>query len=105
MWFSYFPKSDFFVFTIEQYHKNPIGVTEALLNFLGLPLYDPAGKLGYKDKETLLNILSVIMNETPVSPKLEAQINKGSLDTLKDFFTKHDQKLKEVLGWHVGYYS
>lgn len=25
MWFSYFPKSEFFIFTIEQYRKNPIG--------------------------------------------------------------------------------
>ena len=44
---------------MEQYRANPIGVTEAVLDFMGLPLYDPAGKLGFKDKETLINILSV----------------------------------------------
>ena len=96
MWFSYFPKANFFIFTIEQYRKNPIGVTEALLNFMGLPLYDPAGKLGFKDKEQLIGILSVIMNETPVAAQLESQITKDMLDTLKNFYTKHDAKLKEV---------
>ena len=46
MWFEYFPKSSFFVFTIEQYRKNPMGVTEAFLNFMGLPLFDPEMKVG-----------------------------------------------------------
>lgn len=105
MWFAYFPKSDFFIFTIEQYRTNPIGVTEALLDFLGLPLYDPSGKLGYKDKETLLDILSVIMNETPIAGQLEKQISRESLDSLRSFFAKHDEKLKEVLGWSSGYYT
>ena len=82
-----------------------IFLSEALLDFLGLPLYDPTGKLGYKDKETLLDILSVIMNETPIAAQLEKQISKESLDTLKNFFSKHDEKLKEVLGWESGYYT
>ena len=51
LWFAFFPKSDFFIFTIEQYRKNPIGVTEAIMNFMGLPLYDPSGKKGFTNKE------------------------------------------------------
>lgn len=105
MWFSYFPKSDFFIFTIEQYRKNPVGVTEALLNFMGLPLYDPSGKLGFKDKKTLIDILSVIMNETPVAIELEKQISRGDLADLREFFSKEDKMLKEVLGWRSGYYT
>lgn len=105
MWFSYFPKSDFFIFTIEQYRKNPIGVLEALLDFLGLPLYDPDGVLGFKDKKNLLDVLSVIMNETPDSYLLDQQITPQAISTLKAFFSKQDAKLREVLGWEEGYYD
>ena len=104
MWFEYFPKADFFIFTIEQYRKNPIGVTEALLNFLGLPLYDPTGKMGFKDKDALINVLSVVMNETPASAMLESQLTPDSLKTLKEFFIKYDSKLAELIGWEKGYY-
>jgi hypothetical protein len=105
MWFEYFPKSSFFIFTIEQYRKDPIGVTEAVLDFMGLPLYDPAGKYGFKDKQQLINVLSVIMNETPVAVLLEEQITKKDLAILKTFFAHQDTKLKEVLGWEKGYYD
>jgi len=105
MWFEYFPKSSFFIFTIEQYRKNPIGVTEAILDFMGLPLYDSSGKNGFKDKKALIDILSVVMNETPVSSALENQINKETLDNLRNFFVKEDKVLKEVLGWDKGYYT
>jgi hypothetical protein len=105
MWFEYFPKSSFFIFTIEQYRKDPIGVTEAVLDFMGLPLYDPESKLGFKDKQQLINVLSVIMNETPVSIELEAQITKKDLAVLRTFFEHQDIKLKEVLGWEKGYYD
>ena len=106
LWFAYYPKSDFFIFTIEQYKKNPIGVLEALLNFLGLPLYDPEGKYGFRSKKELLNVLSVIMNETPDSSVLDQQItNSDSIGTLKDFFASQDAKLKEVLNWEEGYFD
>ena len=105
LWFSYFPKDSFFIFTIEQYKKNPIGVLEALLNFMGLPLYDPEGKVGFKNKKELLDILSVIMNETPDSYLLDQQITKESILSLRDFFKHQDQMLKDVLGWEEGYFD
>ena len=108
MWFAYFPKSNFFVFTIEQYRKNPIGVTEALLNFFGLPLYDPTAKQGFKDKATLIEVLSVIMNETPTALVLDQQVGDKAtncMDKLREFFKKEDKKLKDVLGWESGYYD
>lgn len=72
---------------------------------MGLPLYDPAGKYGFKDKQQLINVLSVIMNETPVAVLLEEQITKKDLAILKTFFAHQDTKLKEVLGWEKGYYD
>lgn len=108
MWFEYFPKSSFFIFTIEQYRKNPVGVTEAILNFMGLPLYDPEGKFGFKNKETLLNVLSLIMNETPTAIVLNEQLankNLSGINQLYEFFKDQDKKLKEVLGWETGYYD
>ena len=45
------------------------------------------------------------MNETPLTGRLEEQINGEVVNTLKEFFSKHDQKLKEVLGWEKGYYT
>ena len=105
LWFSYFPKDSFFIFTIEQYKKNPIGVLEALLNFLGLPLYDPEGKCGFRSKKELLDVLSVIMNETPDSYILDQQITKESICLLRDFFKDQDKMLKEVLGWEEGYFD
>jgi hypothetical protein len=97
MWFEYFPKSSFFVFSVEEYKKNPIAVTEAILNFLGLPLYDPDGRMGFTDKKSLLDILSVIANETPYSAVLEKQITKRTIDMLKSFFSQQNETLKKVL--------
>ena len=108
MWFAYFPKSSFFVFTIEQYRKNSIGVTESLLNFFGLPLYDPNEKEGFKDKAKLIEVLSLIMNETPTALILDQQVGDkatNGMDKLREFFKKEDKKLKEVLGWESGYYD
>ena len=97
MWFEYFPRSSFFVFTTEDYRKNPIGVLEALLNFLGLPLFDPDGRMGYSDKKTLLDTLSVIINETPYSSKLEQQISQTTVNSLKNFFVEQEEILDQLL--------
>lgn len=65
LWFSYFRKEQFFVFTMEDLMKSPIGTFERLLDFLGLPLYDSTGKHGFTDRKALIRVLSVVKNETP----------------------------------------
>lgn len=97
MWLEYFPRSSFFVFTVAEYRKNPIGVMEALLNFLGLPLYDPDGKMGFTDRQQLVNILSVVVNETPYSSHLEQQILNGTVNALRDFFAEPQELLNHLL--------
>jgi Zn-dependent oligopeptidase len=61
--------------------------------------------MGFKDKDALINVLSVIMNETPNDSNLNSQITTSSLESLKEFFKQQDKKLKEVLSWDEGYYS
>jgi Sulfotransferase domain len=103
-WFSYFDKSQFFVFTIEEFTRNRIGVIERLLDFLGLPLYDPGrGKYGYKGKEELKAILSMVINKTPRKIVFENQITPAVEKELKDFFSPHNEELKKVLGFDPGY--
>ena len=45
-----------------------------MLDFLGLPLYDPAGKLGFVDKASLMNVLANVRNESPLKEELEKQV-------------------------------
>ena len=102
-WFHYFDKSQFFIFTIEEFTVNRIGVLERLLDFLGLPLYDPFGKYGYKNKETLTNILSFVINKTPRKDIFEKQITPAIEAELAEFFSPHNKELEKVLGFDTGY--
>jgi len=103
LWFSYFRKEQFFIFTIEEFRKNPIGTFERLLDFLGLPLYDPSGQSGFLDKAALMRVLAVVKNETPPKKGLEQQIKPGDLEKLKVYFSHQNKLLKHVLGWDPGY--
>ena len=73
-WFSYFDRSQFFIFTIEEFSRDRIGVLERLLDFLGLPLIHPPGKFGYPNEEVLKKTLSFVINRTPRKKVLESQV-------------------------------
>ena len=55
-----------------------VGVFEKLLDFLGLPLYDPSGKYGFVDKAALLRVISVVRNESPTNKELDQQVKYES---------------------------
>jgi hypothetical protein len=75
-WFSYFDRSQFFIFTIEEFSRNRIGVLERLLDFLGLPLiHQSIGKYGYLNEEVLKKTLSFVINRTPRKKIFEDQVS------------------------------
>ncbi len=47
---------------------------ERLLDFLGLPLFDPSGKYGFKDRKTLTDLLALQINKTPRKLCFEEQV-------------------------------
>lgn len=102
-WFYYFDKQQFFIFTIEEFTKNRIGVLERILDFLGLPLYDPSNKFGYRNKEELTTLLSFVINKTPRKDVFESQITPKVEEDLYDYFELHNNRLKTVLGFDPGY--
>lgn len=64
--------------------------------------------IGFKDKKALIDVLSVILNETPTAVVLDQQLSDkehNQMEKLREFFKGEDAKLKEVLGWETGYYS
>jgi len=102
-WFSFFEKPQFFIFTIEEFSRNRIGVLERILDFLGLPLYDPSGKFGYRSRAELTQLLSFVINKTPRKEIFESQITPDVLESLYKYFSPHNKILKEVLGFDPGY--
>ena len=102
-WYEYFDPSQFHIFSIEQYSKNPVGVLESIFDFLGLPLYDPDGKVGFENRTTLKEILYQIKNVTPFRPKVLSEATPQLIDDLDHFFRPHNALLVELLGWDPGY--
>ena len=102
-WFQYFDKPQFFIFSIEEFTKNRIGVLERILDFLGLPLYDSNGKFGYRSRDELTNLLSFVINKTPRKDVFESQITREIEEDLYDYFELHNTRLNTVLGFDTGY--
>ena len=76
---------------------------ERLLDFLGLPLYDPGGKYGYKSKAELTKILSFVINRTPRKEIFEKQITPEIVESLYKYFSPHNKVLNNVLEFDPGY--
>jgi hypothetical protein len=102
-WFSIFDRSQFFIFTIEQYSQNPMYVYEQVLNFLGLPLHDPTGRFGFRDRAEVVDLLRIRKNVTPPNEKLDSQITPEVVKALDKFYAPHNILLKQLLGWDPGY--
>ena len=60
-----FPRSRFHIITLEQYSRCDVCELKRIIDFLGLDCYDPSGKSGYKDEDTLKSILKKKWNVTP----------------------------------------
>lgn len=99
-WFQFFDKSQFFIYTLEEFSRNRLGVLERLLDFLGLPLFDPSGKYGFKDRKTLTDLLALQINKTPRKLCFEEQITPAAEKYLHDFFAPHNALLEDVIGFN-----
>ena len=102
-WYEYFDPSQFYVFSIEQYSKNPIGVLESIFNFLGLPLYDIHGNFGFENRTSLKEVLYKVKNITPHRPNVLNEVTTKLKYDLDNFFRPHNALLVELLGWDPGY--
>jgi hypothetical protein len=99
-WFSFFDKSQFFIYTLEEFSKNRIGVLERILDFLGIPLFDPSGRYGFKDKGNLTDMLALQINRTPRKQCFEDQITPEAEKYLHDFFAPHNAELTRWIGYN-----
>jgi hypothetical protein len=102
-WFNVFDRSQFFILTIEQYTLNPIYVYEQIINFLGLPLYDPEGRFGFRSRAEVVKLLRIRKNITPPNEAVDKQITSETIKALDDFYRPHNLLLKQLLGWDPGY--
>jgi hypothetical protein len=74
-WFHYFPRNHFHFVTLEQYIERPLATYERALDFLGLPLYDPAGAAGFQNRTAVLDKLRVLRNVKATKyPELEEEV-------------------------------
>ena len=99
-WFDYFDRSQFFIYTLEEFSKNRIGVLERLLDFLGVPIYDPAGKTGFSSWKNLTDLMALQINRTPRKQCFEDQITDAATKYLHDFFAEHNKELIDVIGFN-----
>lgn len=102
-WFNVFDRSQFLIVTIEQYTTNPLWVYEKIINFVGLPLFDPKGVKGFKTREDVISLLRLRKNITPPNDKLDKQFTEATKSELTNFYRPHNKRLVELLGWNPGY--
>lgn len=99
-WFDFFDRSQFFIYTLEEFSKNRIGVLERLLDFLGVPIYDPTGKTGFSNWKNLTDLMALQINRTPRKQCFEDQISDAATKYLHDFFAQHNRELIDVIGFN-----
>jgi hypothetical protein len=99
VWFSLFPRENFYILTLEAFAKNPVGELEKILDFLGLPLYDPQGKFefGWPNRSAVLNELQWLKNWSPKGTRFEQDVTPAVKKSLNDFFEPHNRLLDELL--------
>ena len=102
-WYEYFDPSQFYVFSIEEFGKNPIGVLESIFDFFGLPLYDIRGEYGFENRTSLKQVLYKVKNITPYRPSVMQAVTPQLLEELDNFFRPHNSLLVEILGRDLGY--
>ena len=99
-WFDYFDRSQFFIYTLEEFSKNRVGVLERLLDFLGVPIFDPTGRTGFSSWKNLTDLMSLQINRTPRKQCFEDQITNKATRYLHDFFAPHNALLEEIIGFN-----
>lgn len=99
-WFDYFDRSQFFIYTLEEFSKNRVGVLERLLDFLGVPIYDPTGRTGFSNWKNLTDLMALQINRTPRKQCFEDQITEAATKYLHDFFAAHNRELVDVIGFN-----
>jgi len=94
-WYSLFGKENVFVFSIEEWSKDPVGMYQKLADFAG---YEAVGPNGFSSLAELNATLSVQYNDGDIVPLPPAEKSKEDRERLAEFYKPYDKELFALLG-------
>eukprot|EP00443_Scrippsiella_acuminata_P003605 CAMPEP_0115329822 /NCGR_PEP_ID=MMETSP0270-20121206/85441_1 /TAXON_ID=71861 /ORGANISM="Scrippsiella trochoidea, Strain CCMP3099" /LENGTH=312 /DNA_ID=CAMNT_0002750481 /DNA_START=8 /DNA_END=945 /DNA_ORIENTATION=+ len=96
-WFSLFGRDNFFVFSLEEWAQDPMGMYLKLADFAG---YSAIGPGGFKDAAEMKEVLSREYNDGDelALEKFVPEPSDEMKEKLREFYEPYDEALFELLG-------
>lgn len=95
-WFSLLGRENFFVFSLEEWIKDPQGIYMQLSDFAG---YEAIGPNGFRDAEAMAEVLSHQYNDGAGLPEVKVPEPSDEMrEKLRKFYEPYNEALFELLG-------